>query len=176
LYTELLERAVRALKEGRSVDLDVPLEHGPEIDLHLPALLPADYIDDVHLRLTLYKRIADCRTNEELRDLQVEMIDRFGLLPAPAKTLFRIAELKLKAAPLGVRKIEAGPAGGRISFSDTTSVDPSVVIRMIQQQPKHYKLDGSNRLRFMLELEESERRINSVDVLLDALTRKTAAA
>ncbi len=176
LYTELLERAVRALKEGRTVDLDAPLEHGPEIDLHIPALLPADYIGDVHLRLTLYKRIAGARNLDELNELQVEMIDRFGLLPIPAKTLFRIAELKLKAAPLGVRKIEAGTTGGRISFSDTTSVDPAVVIRMIQQQPQHYKLDGSNRLRFMLELNDPERRINSVDVLLDVLTRKTAAA
>ncbi|MGA9852321.1 MAG: transcription-repair coupling factor [Gammaproteobacteria bacterium] len=176
LYTELLERAVRALKEGRSIDLDAPLEHGPEIDLHMPALLPADYIDDVHLRLTLYKRIASARNPDELNELQVEMIDRFGLLPPAAKTLFRIAELKLKAAPLGVRKIEAGPQGGRISFSETTSVDPGVVIRMIQQQPKHYKLDGSNRLRFMLDLEDRERRINSVEVLLDALTQKAVAA
>ncbi|MGH8307287.1 MAG: TRCF domain-containing protein, partial [Gammaproteobacteria bacterium] len=176
LYTELLERAVRALKEGRKVDLDAPLEHGPEIDLHMPALLPADYIDDVHLRLTLYKRIASAKNLDELHELQVEMIDRFGLLPAPAKTLFRVAELKLKAAPLGVRKIEAGPLGGRISFSDTTNVDPGVVIRMIQQQPKHYKLDGSNRLRFMLELDDPERRVNSVDVLLDALTHKAVAA
>ncbi|MGH8398199.1 MAG: transcription-repair coupling factor [Gammaproteobacteria bacterium] len=176
LYTELLERAVRALKEGCKVDLDAPLEHGPEIDLHMSALLPAGYIGDVHLRLTLYKRVASTKNLDELHELQVEMIDRFGLLPVPAKTLFRIAELKLKAAPLGVRKIEAGPLGGRISFSDTTSVDPAVVIRMIQQQPQHYKLDGSNRLRFMLELDDPERRINSVDVLLDTLTRKTAAA
>ena len=175
LYTEFLERAVRALKEGRAVDLEAPGEHGPEIDLHMPALLPADYMPDVHLRLTLYKRIASAKNLEGLNELQVEMIDRFGLLPAPAKTLFRIAELKLKAAPLGVRKIEAGASGGRISFSETTNVDSGIVIRMIQQQPKHYKLDGSNRLRFMLDLEEPERRINSVDVLLDALTSKAVA-
>ena len=176
LYTELLERAVNSLKSGTPVDLEASPEHGPEIDLHLPALLPADYIGDVHLRLTLYKRIADCQSDEELRDLQVEMIDRFGLLPPPAKTLFRIAGLKLKAAPLGVRKIEAGHSGGRISFNDTPNVDPATVIRLIQQQPKHYKLDGSNRLRFLLDLEDPERRIHSVDVLLETLTRKASAA
>ena len=90
LYTELLERAVRALKSGKAVDMDAPLDHGPEIDLHMTALLPADYVDDVHLRLTLYKRIAGCKTEDEIEDLQVEMIDRFGLLPLPAKTLFQI--------------------------------------------------------------------------------------
>ncbi|MDE2273611.1 MAG: transcription-repair coupling factor, partial [Gammaproteobacteria bacterium] len=142
LYTELLERAVRALKAGKQADLDAPPEHGPEIDLRLPALLPADYIADVQLRLTLYKRIADCQTDDELHELQVEMIDRFGLLPLPTKTLFRIAELKLRAAPLGVRKIEAGPKGGRLLFNDRPNVDPDTVIRLIQQQPQHYKLDG----------------------------------
>ncbi|MDE2461754.1 MAG: transcription-repair coupling factor, partial [Gammaproteobacteria bacterium] len=175
LYTELLERAVRALKAGKPADLDAPPEHGPEIDLRLPALLPADYIGDVQLRLTLYKRIADCQSDEELRDLQVELIDRFGLLPAPAKMLFRIAELKLKAAPLGVRKIEAGPKGGRLLFNATPNVDPTTVIRLIQQQPQHYKLDGSNRLRFLMDLDDQERRINSVQVLLEALARKAAA-
>ncbi|HVC37124.1 MAG TPA: TRCF domain-containing protein, partial [Gammaproteobacteria bacterium] len=176
LYTELLERAVRALKSGKAVDLEAPLDHGPEIDLHMPALLPADYIDDVHLRLTLYKRIASCKIEEELKDLQVEMIDRFGLLPPAAKTLFRIAELKLKASALGVRKIEAGPAGGRISFIDTTTVDPGTVIQMVQQQPQHYKLDGSNRLRFMLELEDREKRFTAVETLLEKLDKHAAVA
>ncbi|HET7396434.1 MAG TPA: transcription-repair coupling factor [Gammaproteobacteria bacterium] len=176
LYTELLERTVRALKEGRSVDLDAPLDHGPEIDLHLPALLPADYMPDVHLRLTLYKRIASARDREQLDDLQVEMIDRFGLLPPPAKTLFRIAELKLKAAPLGVRKIEAGPAGGRILFGSNTQVDPMTVIRMIQQQPKHYRLDGQDRLRFTCELPDTEQRIAAIEALLVRLGGEAAAA
>ncbi|MBU6469868.1 MAG: DEAD/DEAH box helicase, partial [Gammaproteobacteria bacterium] len=175
LYTELLERAVRALKAGKQADLDAPPEHGPEIDLRLPALLPADYIADVQLRLTLYKRIADCQTDDELHELQVEMIDRFGLLPLPTKTLFRIAELKLRAAPLGVRKIEAGPKGGRLLFNDRPNVDPDTVIRLIQQQPQHYKLDGGNRLRLLMDLNDPEQRINSVQVLLETLARKAAA-
>ncbi|MGH8278513.1 MAG: transcription-repair coupling factor, partial [Gammaproteobacteria bacterium] len=175
LYTELLERAVQALKAGKPADIDTPPEHGPEIDLRIPALIPADYIGDVQLRLTLYKRIADCKTDEELHDLQVEMIDRFGLLPPQTKALFRIAELKLRAAPLGVRKIEVGPHGGRLIFNAQPNVNPDSVIRLIQQQPQHYKLDGSNRLRFLLDLDDPERRINSVQVLLEALSRKAAA-
>lgn len=176
LYTELLERTVRALKEGRSVDLDGPLDHGPEIDLHLPALLPSDYMPDVHLRLTLYKRIAGAKDKQQLDELQVEMIDRFGLLPPAAKSLFRIAELKLLAAPLGVRKIEAGPAGGRIEFSRSTRVEPLTVIRMIQQQPKQYRLDGPERLRFNLDLPDGAQRIAAVEALLTRLGSEAAAA
>jgi transcription-repair coupling factor (superfamily II helicase) len=152
------------------VDLDAPFEHGPEIDLHLPALLPADYMPDVHLRLTLYKRIASCKSSAELDELQVEMIDRFGLLPPPAKDLFRLAELKLKAAPLGVRKIEAGASGGRIHFTPDTPVEPRTVIALIQQQPKTYKLDGQDRLRFSLDLDDREQRFRAVDALLQRLT------
>ncbi|MCU0836579.1 MAG: transcription-repair coupling factor, partial [Chromatiaceae bacterium] len=116
LYMDLLERAVQALKAGREPELDRPLDHGAEIDLQLPALLPDDYLPDVHSRLVMYKRIASAASAEELRELQVEMIDRFGLLPEPSKNLFAITELKLKAQPFGIRKIEAGPAGGRILF------------------------------------------------------------
>ena len=174
LYSELLERAVNSLKKGKPMDLDAPLDHGPEIDLHLPALLPTEYMPDVHLRLTLYKRIASCKDQTELDELQVEMIDRFGLLPPQAKNLFRIAELKLKAAPLGVRKIEAGPTGGRILFSTDTPVEPMTVIRLIQQQPKTFKLDGQDRLRFSMDLDDRERRITAVETLLAQLGKAAA--
>jgi transcription-repair coupling factor (superfamily II helicase) len=174
LYSELLERAVKTLKSGKVVDIDAPLDHGPEIDLHLPALLPSDYMPDVHLRLTLYKRMSSCKDQTQLDDLQVEMIDRFGLLPPAAKNLFRIAELKLRAAPLGIRKIEAGPKGGRIQFGNDTPVEPLAVIRLIQQQPKTYKLDGQDRLRFSMELEDRERRIGAVDNLLTHLGQAAA--
>ncbi|MGD8430297.1 MAG: transcription-repair coupling factor, partial [Ectothiorhodospiraceae bacterium] len=93
LYTELLERAVRDLRSGREPALDRPLHHGAEVDLRIPALLPEDYLPDVHSRLVLYKRIANASDRDQLRELQVEMIDRFGLLPEPAKNLFRLTEL-----------------------------------------------------------------------------------
>jgi len=171
LYSELLERAVKTLKLGKMVGLDAPLDHGPEIDLHLPALLPSDYMPDVHLRLTLYKRMASCKDQGQLDDLQVEMIDRFGLLPPQAKNLFRIAELKLRAEPLGIRKIEAGPKGGRIHFGPETPVEPMAVISLIQQQPKTYKLDGQDRLRFSMDLEDREERLTAVEALLSRLAK-----
>jgi transcription-repair coupling factor (superfamily II helicase) len=169
LYTDLLERAVAALKAGKEPDLARPLEHGAEIDLQLPALLPDDYLPDVHSRLVLYKRIASAQSRDELRELQVEMIDRFGLLPGPAKNLFGITELKLKAQPLGIRKIEAGPASGRILFEAEPKIDPVHLIRLIQTRPKEFKLDGSDKLRFFLDLSEREGRIERVSALLDQI-------
>ncbi|HEX7030510.1 MAG TPA: transcription-repair coupling factor [Gammaproteobacteria bacterium] len=177
LYSELLERAVEALKKGEVPDLDRPLDHGPEIELKVPALLPADYMPDVHMRLVLYKRIASAADRATLDELQVEMIDRFGLLPEPAKNLFRLAELRLKAAPLGIRKIEAGPSGGRLVFNAKPSVDPMAIINLIQRESRRYKLDGQEKLRFLAELDEPAERFAFVHALLDRLApAETAAA
>ncbi len=170
LYSELLERAVSALKAGREPSLDRPLEHGAEIDLQLPALLPEDYLPDVHTRLVQYKRIASANSMEELRELQVEMIDRFGLLPEPAKNLFGITRLKLKANPLGIRKIEAGPSAGRIQFDGAPNIDPAHLIRLIQTRPREFKLDGSDRIRFFRDMSERDRRIDQIDAILDEIS------
>jgi len=166
----LLERAVAALKAGEQPDLDRPLDHGAEIDLQLPALLPDIYLPDVHTRLVLYKRIASACSTEELKELQVEMIDRFGLLPEPAKALFGITQLKLAANPMGIRKIEAGPVSGRIIFDGTPSIDPGRIIRLIQTRPKEYKLDGADRIRFFREMPDRNRRIDQVSAILDELS------
>ena len=132
----------RRSRAGRTPELDRPLDHGAEIDLGLPALLPDDYLPDVHTRLVLYKRIASAADQEALRELQVEMIDRFGLLPEPAKNLMAITELKLRVQPYGIKKIEAGPAGGRVLFGAEPKVDPTRLIKLIQTKPKEYKLEG----------------------------------
>jgi len=169
LYIELLERAVQALKAGRIPDIDAPLYHGAEVDLQIPALLPEDYLPDVHARLIQYKRIASAADLDDLRELQVEMIDRFGLLPDAAKHLFAVTELKLQAQPLGVRKIEAGPQGGRLLFQPEPPVDPLRVIRLIQSKPQEFRLDGGERLRFTADLPTGPDRIAYVGGLLKTL-------
>ena len=169
LYTELLERAVRSIKAGKLPDVDGPLHRGAEIELGVPALIPEDYLPDVHARLTLYKRISAARSAEDLRELQVEMIDRFGLLPDPAKHLFAIAELKLQATPLGIRKLALGPAGGRVQFVEKPDVDPMSIIRMVQGQPKHYQMDGPDKLRVKLDLPDAPTRLNAARGLLTTL-------
>jgi len=169
LYTELLERAVRSIRRGQLPDLDADQARGAEISLHVPALIPEDYLPDVHTRLTLYKRISSAPDVHELRELQVEMIDRFGLLPDPVKSLFATAELKLTADALGIRKLELGENGGRIVFDARPQVDPMTVIQMIQKQPRIYVMDGPDKLRIKLPLPEPADRFNAAKGLLAAL-------
>ncbi|KAA0070307.1 transcription-repair coupling factor [Rhodanobacter sp. T12-5] len=166
LYTELLDRAVRALKSGKVPDFDLSSEHETEVELHLPALIPDDYLGDVHARLTLYKRIASARSEDELRDLQVEMIDRFGLLPDSTKQLFAVASLKQMATPLGIRKLDFGANGGRIVFREKPEVDPMAIIKLIQQLPRVYKLDGQDKLKVILDLPGASERIRSAQEVL----------
>jgi transcription-repair coupling factor (superfamily II helicase) len=175
LYTELLERAVRSIKQGKlpgidALGLDLQDQHGAEVELHIPTLIPEDYLPDVHARLTLYKRVSSARSVEDLRELQVEMIDRFGLLPDPAKHLFAAAELKLEATALGIRKIDLGANGGRIQFVEKPNVDPMSVIRLIQGQPKHYQMEGPDKLRIKLDLPDATARLQTARGLFTTLS------
>ncbi|MBD8493207.1 transcription-repair coupling factor [Pseudomonas syringae] len=174
LYMEMLERAVKAIRKGEQPNLDQPLGGGPEINLRVPALIPEAYLPDVHARLILYKRIANAADEEALKDLQVEMIDRFGLLPEPTKHLVRITHLKLVAEQLGITKIDAGPQGGRLEFSATTPVEPLTLIKLIQGQPDRYKFEGATLFKFMVPMERPEERFNTIEALLERLTPKTA--
>ncbi|MDR2013744.1 MAG: transcription-repair coupling factor [Rhodanobacter sp.] len=169
LYTEMLDRAVRALKSGKVPDFDLTQEHEADVELHLPALIPDDYLPDVNTRLTLYKRIASARNEDELRDLQVEMIDRFGLLPDPLKHLFAVTSLKLAATPLGIRKLDVGADGGRVIFRPQPAIEPLTVIRLIQSQPRVYALDGQDKLKFKMPLAGTTERLRAANDLLVAL-------
>jgi transcription-repair coupling factor (superfamily II helicase) len=169
LYTDLLERAVSALKAGRQPDLDRPLHEGPEIDLQIPALIPDDYIPDVHTRLVMYKRIAGAGSQEALRELQVEMIDRFGLLPDAVRNLFRITELKLVAEPMGIAKIEVGSEDGRLLFGPEPDIDTGRLVALIQEQPQVYRFDGGNRLRFSGDFGAGAERLRKVAAILATL-------
>jgi transcription-repair coupling factor (superfamily II helicase) len=169
LYMELLDRAVAALKSGKMPDLTKSFEQGAEIDLQMTALIPEDYLPDVHTRLMLYKRIASAADEEALRDLQVEMIDRFGLLPQPVKNLFAVTELKLTSKPLGIRKIEVSANGGRIEFTEKPNIDPTKIIKLIQTQSKIYKLDSKQRLHFTWPETPPEKRFEKINELLQML-------
>lgn len=171
LYTELLERAVAALKSGTEPNLESPLDSGPEVDFHSTALIPDDYLPDVHARLVLYKRIANANNVEELWDLKVEMIDRFGLLPDASKNLFAVTELKIQASELGIRKIEVGPSNGRILFDANPNIDPDNIISLIQNQPNQYKLDGPDKLRFFDNFDTAERKVQFVENLFETLKK-----
>jgi transcription-repair coupling factor (superfamily II helicase) len=169
LYLDLLDRAVKALKNGQEPDLERPLHSGPEVDLHVPALIPEDYMPDVHLRLVLYKRIAAAADTEQLGELEAEMIDRFGPLQPATQNLFRVSRMKLRAARLGLRKLEVGPLGGLVEFGPDHGVDPKVVLKLVQRESKVYRLDGPHKLRFTARNDTEEARSRAADGLLAAL-------
>ncbi|MEZ5452900.1 MAG: transcription-repair coupling factor [Thiothrix sp.] len=157
LYNDLLERAVKALKSGNVPELTATSSR-TTVELGAPALIPDDYLPDVHSRLILYKRVASAPTQESLDELQVEMIDRFGLLPEPTKTLFSVTRVKLVAQELGIKKLDMNAKGGRIIFDKQPNIDPMKVIQLIQKRPWMFKLDGQDKLRFEVELPTVEER------------------
>ena len=169
LFMDMLDRAVKSLKNGESPDIDITSPAQTDINLRVPALIPEDYLGDVHSRLILYKRIASAKSSEELKDLQVEMIDRFGLLPDATKNLFRQTELKLKAESLGINKIEANSKEGKIFFSAKTPVDPMKLIKLIQTKPDRYKLVGSDTLKFLTPMNSAEERFQQTTMTLELL-------
>ena len=132
LYNDMLTAAVESLKAGREPDLAQPLGAMSEINLHQPALLPEDYCKDVHERLVLYKRLANCDAEEELRELQEELVDRFGELPEQALSLIETHRLRLLCKPLGVAKLDAGPAAIQLQLSPATPVNPADIVMLIQ--------------------------------------------
>ena len=169
LYTELLTQAVQSLREGKTPDFDQPLNAGVEINLHVPALLPEDYGPDVHLRLMLYKRIASCSDDQQLHDLQVELIDRFGLLPDPTRVLMAISRLKLRATALGIIKLDVSQAGGYLKFGSRTPVDPLTLVTLVQRQPQRFKLPDAQRLSFRHPMENAADRVKAVGEVMDLL-------
>ncbi|MDD5271826.1 MAG: transcription-repair coupling factor, partial [Methylovulum sp.] len=174
MYTELLQRAVDSLKAGKELELDAPMDKGPEVDLQAAALIPEDYLPDIHARLVLYKRISSADTAEDLRELQIEMIDRFGLLPEPVKTLFSVTGLKQQAEQLGIKKIEATAMGGRIVFGTAPNINAEQLIKLIQTQAQIYKLDGMDKLKFSQAFTGVEQKAEFVGNLLKQLTLPVA--
>lgn len=148
LYMELLEEAVKALKAGVEPNFDKPLQAGVEIDLGISALLPTQYIGDVSVRLTLYKRLANCSSEDEIQQFKAELIDRFGMIPVAAQNLLDVTKLRLLATQLGITKIEMGEQQGYIQFAERPSINLEKLIELIQKQSKHYQLQGTSRLRF----------------------------
>ncbi len=159
LYMDMLDKAVTALKNGKEPSLDDALAGHTEIELRIPALLPEDYIADVNTRLSLYKRLAGCTTQDDIDEFQVECIDRFGLLPDAAKNLVQVAELKIKAEALGILKVDLSAQGGTIEFKETTKVDPGFIIQLVQTKPNTFKFEGSQKLRVVKHTETAEQRI-----------------
>ncbi|HEJ8006528.1 transcription-repair coupling factor [Serratia marcescens] len=176
LYMELLESAVDALKNGREPSLEDLTSSQTEVELRMPTLLPEDFIPDVNTRLSLYKRIASAKSDGELDELKVELIDRFGQLPDAARNLLQCAALRLHAQKLGIKRIESNERGGFIEFGDNNRVDPGYLIGLLQGNPQVYRLDGPSKLKFTLDLADRQKRLTFTEELLDAFREHTLAA
>ncbi len=170
LYSELLERAVQSLKSNLPIDFDQPIMRASEVDFHIPALIPETYIADIHRRLIEYKRIASAADETGLREIQMELIDRFGLLPEPLKHLFRITLIKLQTLSMGIEKIDVGELNGKIVFNSNPNINSLKIIELIQSDPERYRFDGKQTLRITCQNVELEPRYRQVENLLKKLT------
>jgi len=168
LYADMLNHAVRSLRAGREPDLSSPLAITTEINLHMPALLPNEYCSDVHERLTLYKRLANCETAGELDTMQEELIDRFGLAPEPAQALLESHRLRIAARALGVARIDAGGDAIALQFIDKPPLDGARFMQLLQLQ-RHWKLSGPSKLRVQTPSEGLAPRVQTVKDLLKTL-------
>lgn len=170
LYSELLERAVKSLKSNKSLHDEQPLMRASEIDFHIPALIPESYIPDVHHRLIEYKRIATASDEEQIRNLKMELIDRFGLLPQALQNLFRISEMKLITRSIGIQKIDFGALSGKIIFTQQPNIEPMKIIQMIQKYPQKYHFDGKQTLTVSQLHEDLDERFTQLQQLLKGFT------
>jgi transcription-repair coupling factor (superfamily II helicase) len=169
LYMDMLERATKAIQNGKSFNLDEPLSLTSEINLHMPALIPDEYLSDVHQRLLFYKRISNVSEVDKLNDIRMEMIDRFGLLPKPAQNLFAVHQMRIKAEKLGIEKMDINVNGGLIEFSPDTPVEAITIIKLMQAKPTMYRMEGGQRLKISAQLQEADARIEFIVQLLQQL-------
>ena len=169
MYLDMLDRAVKALRAGRRVDLDAPLASQSEVELRMPSLLPEDYVGDVQVRLALYKRIAAAADEDALDGMLVELTDRFGEPPTPARNLLRTARLRLVARRLGLRRVDFGTHGGQLQFEPQNSIDPKKVVALLQSNPREYRLEGPLKLRVSHPLVDETERFEFVTALLQRL-------
>ncbi|OCZ28854.1 transcription-repair coupling factor [Acinetobacter pittii] len=175
LYMEMLEKATKAIQQGKTPNFDAPLSLTAEINLHIPALIPDEYLGDVHQRLLFYKRISNTDTQEKLDNIRMELIDRFGVPPQSVKHLFSVHQIRLKAEQLGITKIDINTQGGNIEFSPDTPVQAITIIQLMQKHPTYYRMEGGQRLKVMVQLEEQEKRVQFINDLLAKLLNELHA-
>jgi transcription-repair coupling factor (superfamily II helicase) len=173
LYIDMLNYAVKSLKQGREPDLEGPLHAGVDIRLHAPALLPEDYCADVHERLVLYKRLASCETLEALEAMTEELVDRFGRPTDPVKALLDTHRLRILAEPLGVVRIDAAPEALQLVFRPNAPIDPTRIIQLVQTR-KGWRLAGPEKLRIDTRLPEPAMRVVRVKEVLKDLAAPPA--
>lgn len=168
LYTDMLKSAVKSLQKGEDADLTQPLDIVSEINLHTPALLPTAYCPDVHERLTLYKRLANCETVDEVSALREELVDRFGQMPDQTRALLETHRLRIAAKPLGITKIDAHDTQILVTFVPNPPIEPIRIIQLVQKD-RNFKLAGQDRLSWKRSSADLDARVAGVRELMKKL-------
>ncbi len=167
LFMELLDEAVNTLKQGKELKIDLKAKAGPEIELGITALLPGNYVNDIHARLQFYKRLANTKSSEEINEIEAELIDRYGLMPPEALSLLKIAELKLQVKDMKIHKIECHGEFGYLYFAAEPKIKVKALLTLIQSQAQDYQLQGPSKLRFRFKRDND--RLEQIQALLDLL-------
>ncbi|HSI96594.1 MAG TPA: transcription-repair coupling factor [Methylophilaceae bacterium] len=165
LYSEMLAHAVKQLQAGKEPNLDAPLGVTTEINLHTPALLPDAYCPDVHERLVIYKRLANCTTSEQLQTMQEELIDRFGMPPPQTVALLECHKLRILAKPLGIVKVDASTDIIQLQFDPKADLDPTKLIKILQTN-RHARMNGPDKLRLAVAKEDIAMRAEYIRGLI----------
>ncbi|HQT27455.1 MAG TPA: transcription-repair coupling factor, partial [Burkholderiales bacterium] len=171
LYNAMLDSAVKSLQQGIEPDITNPLGVTTEINLHTPALLPQDYCEGIHERLVLYKRLASCDSQDEVDTLYQELVDRFGVLPPPARALVDCHRLRILGKSLGILKVDAGEHGILVQFQPNPPIDPGHIIQLVQSK-RNYKLAGPDKLKVEGHFPDVENRVRTTRDLLRLLNKK----
>ncbi|MDX1475198.1 MAG: TRCF domain-containing protein, partial [Reinekea sp.] len=170
LYMDLLNKAVASLKKGEQISLEDLDKQGPDVNLRIPAIIPDDYINDINTRLSLYKRIASVQDSEAMRELQVEMIDRFGLLPDSVKNLCRQTLLRISLEAIGIDRVDMNNKLGTIDFGRKTIVDPVRIVHLVQAEPHRFALIKGTQLKFTIETETADQRFATIEQILKRIS------
>ena len=176
LYSDYLHRAIRELSTGDRAQGAFVEPCAVDINLNVTALFPEDYLPDVHERLVFYKRLANTTHQEEIKELQLEAIDRFGLLPEAARTLFQVTKIKLAAGLIGIEKLHLGRHGGEIRLSEQTPADPTFLLQMIHDAPEDYRIRPDNVIHLTASLEMPELRLDRAEAIVATLSGKISAS
>jgi transcription-repair coupling factor (superfamily II helicase) len=169
LYARMLDRAVRRLKAGKAPEVEDAADISTEVNLHVPALLPASYCSDVHERLSLYKRLADADSREALDGLREELVDRFGELPEPARALLECHSVRIAARPLGVARVDATHEAVQLQFVKNPPLDGAKVIDFIRKKGRAARLAGPEKLRVEQKMPAWQERALAVKEILNTL-------
>jgi transcription-repair coupling factor (superfamily II helicase) len=141
LYTQLMEKAVRQLKGDEVME-----EITPEIHFRLPAFIPEFYVEDPAERLSLYRRLSLCRSDEEVEGIREEMVDRFGRMPMELSHLLEVIKVKILLTRLSIRKFEETPSQWVLTFDEVTRVSPQRVVELIHRGKGKYRLTPDSKL------------------------------